>query len=214
MTPQNGPMRSVTEVRDHLSGDRIPCLICGRLFRAVGHHVRHAHGISARAYKQRFGLPVSRGVATSDVREVWRESILRTRETGLIQQRQAPKGSHGVLPAYTWDMPRIDPGLAEKLFAALHSGHTITEAYALPGMPKWTWLHKRLTRDPELQLRLDAVIESLPFAQQARMKKLGARFAAAVDAHAGKTALAISDALGVSQEAVRRQIKRNAHHVE
>jgi DNA-binding Lrp family transcriptional regulator len=42
------------------------------------------------------------------------------------------------------------------------------------------------------------------------MKKLGARFAAAVAARAGQTSAAIAIALGVSKEAVRRQVKRNA----
>ena len=71
-------------------------------------------------------------------------------------------------------------------------------------------MHAQMRRDDTLRARVDAVIEALPFAQQARMKKLGARFAAAVAAHAGQTALTISRDLGVSEAAVRRQIKRNA----
>lgn len=203
-------MRSLLEVREHLGGDRIPCLICGKLYRAVCHHARLAHGISARDYKRRFGLPVSQGVAAPQAREAWGASIRKTREAGRITDGRPP-GGHHPQPAYTArDMRRIDPETINAVLRHVYGGCTLTEACSKPGMPRWTWLHAQMARDDALRARVDAVIEALPFAQQARMKKLGARFAAAVAAHPGSAALAISKALGVSEEAVRRQIKRNA----
>jgi hypothetical protein len=205
------PMRSLLEVREHLGGDRIPCLICGKPFRAVCHHARLAHGISARDYKLRFGLPVSQSVAVPQAREAWGAAIRKTREGGRITDG-APPGGHHPQPVYaTRDMRRIDPESINAVLRHVYMGCTLTEACAKPGMPRWTWLHAQMTRDDTLRARVDAVIESLPFAQQARMKKLGKRFAAAVAARASLTALAIAKELGVSEEAVRRQIKRNAH---
>lgn len=201
------PMRSLLEVREHLGDDRIPCLICGKPFRAVCHHARLAHGISARDYKQQFCLPVSRGVAGPASREAWASSVRKTRVAGRISNGQPPGGPQPQ-PAYTADLRRIDPAVIDRLIYALRGGATITEACAAPGMPRWTWVHDTLQRDQIMRAQFAAVIEALPFSQQARMKKLGARFAAAVADRKGWTALAISKDLGVSEEAVRRQILR------
>lgn len=201
-------MRSLLEVREHLGGDRIPCLICGKPFRAVCHHARLAHGISARDYKTRFGLPVSRGVAMPESRAAWGAAVTKTREAGRITHGQPPGGPQ-VQPAYaSKDMRRIDPETINRILRLMHQGHTLTEACNRPELPGWTWMHEQMQRDDSLRARVDAVIEALPFIQQARMKKLGTRFAAAVAAHAGQTALSISKTLGVSEEAVRRQILR------
>jgi hypothetical protein len=203
-------MRSLLEVREHLGGDRIPCLICGKPFRAVCHHARIAHGISARDYKERFGLPVSRGVATPDARKAWGAAVRKTREAGRITNGQPP-GGHAQQPAYaSKDMRRIDPEKINHILRLVHEGDTLTEACNRPSLPGWTWMHAQMRRDDSLRARVDAVIEALPFSQQARMKKLGARFAAAVAARAGQTSAAIAIALGVSEEAVRHQVKRNA----
>lgn len=202
-------MGSLREVREHLGGDRIPCLICGRPFRAVCHHARIAHGISARDYKLRFGLPVSRGVSAPDAREAWGAAIRRTRDAGKITDGRPPGGGQHERPAYTSrDMRRVDPAMVDAILAHVAAGRTLSEACAQPGMPRWSWLHAQLDRDPALQARLDAAIEALPFSQQARMKKLGARFAKAVAARHGQTAAAIAADLGVSGEAVRREIVR------
>jgi hypothetical protein len=204
-------MRSLLEVREYLGGDRIPCLICGKPYRAVCHHARLAHGISARDYKLRFGLPVSRGVATPEARAAWGAAMIKTREAGSITDGKPPGGAP-VQPAYvSQDMRRIDPETITRILRLVHQGHTLTEACSRPGLPGWTWMHTQIKRDDTLRARVDAAIEALPFAQRARMKKLGARFAAAVAAHPGRTAAAIAQVLGVSDEAVRRQIKRNAN---
>lgn len=202
-------MQSLLEVREHLAGDRIECLICGRHYRAVCHHARLAHGISARDYKLRFGLPVTRGVATADARAAWSAAIKATHESGSIAAPTHRGGGHK-RPPYTADLRRLDPSMVDRVIEAIRSGKTITEACSTPGLPRWTWVHYTLSRDPVARARFDAAIEALPFSQQARMKRLGARFAAAVARHPGKTALAISKILGVSEEAVRRQINRLA----
>lgn len=202
-------MRAAAE---HVSGDRIPCLICGKLFRAVCHHARLAHGISGRDYKLRFGLPITRGVASPASRAAWRASMLKTRAAGKIEGcNLAPVASRAArqMPAYaSQDMRRIDPQEVDTVLHHLRAGSTLTEASKIPGAPRWSWLHAQLEREPELQKRFDAAIEALPFAQQARMKKLGARFSAAVAAMPGRTGAAVAAALGVSEEAARREINR------
>lgn len=205
-------MQSLREVREYLGGDRIVCLICGKHFRGVGHHVRLAHGITADDYKRRFGLPVGRGVATGDARAKWAASVSRTHAEGKLRPKAPPaqKGRPPPVPAYALhDLRRIDPAIIDKLLQHLYRGRTLTEACEQPGMPRWTWVHQAMKRDYALMAKIDAAIESLPFAQQARMKKLGARFAKEVRARNGWTSRAIAADLGVSEEAVRRQVVRN-----
>lgn len=206
-------MRSLREVREHLSGDRVQCLICGKYFLAVCHHARLVHGISAADYKRRFGLPQGRGVISEQVRQKMSSSISRTRATGRLPQSAPPQHSPDrIIPPYARaDMRRLDSAAVESILAFVQAGETLTEACAHEGMPAWSWLHGQLGRDSSLKDRFDAVIEALPFEQQARMKKLGKRFAEAVRAldDESRTLKQIADALGVSDDAVRRHRQRN-----
>ncbi|OJW82873.1 MAG: hypothetical protein BGO66_03030 [Alicycliphilus sp. 69-12] len=202
----DGRMASLADVRAYLSGDRIACLICGQQVRGVGGHVRMVHGITAREYKQRFGLPVTRGLEPQDVRQRRAESVAATRAAGRLLQTPPPcDPTRPGKPEYVHhDMRRTTESDVHAIMGWLSAGDTITEACERPGMPSWSALHFYLKRSPEMQSRFDALVESLPFAQQARMKKLGARFRTAADALAGMTCKAAGEALGVSDDVVRR----------
>ena len=55
--------RSRKQVSEYFAGDKIECLLCHKTFKAIGgQHLKKKHGISAREYKQKFGLPFSRGL--------------------------------------------------------------------------------------------------------------------------------------------------------
>ena len=57
------------EVDEYFSGDKIECLICHKLFKAVGgKHLACMHGISVFEYKKRFGLPMGRGLVAHATR--------------------------------------------------------------------------------------------------------------------------------------------------
>lgn len=60
--------------------EKIKCLICGLSFKRVCSHVRLAHGVSAREYKEEFGLDVRRGIMTDAGRAVMREHAYRNHE--------------------------------------------------------------------------------------------------------------------------------------
>ena len=46
-------------------GDTITCHLCGRAFRSLARHIRRAHGLSAAAYRERFGLTARTGLVGS-----------------------------------------------------------------------------------------------------------------------------------------------------
>ena len=206
-------MPSVRAAADYVSGDRIPCLICGKPCLSVCHHARRAHGISARDYKLRFGLPVSRGVAAPESREAWRESMLNSRASGAIVGGNLPPYKLRrvrQIPAYaSTDMRRLDPQAeVDLVLHHLRAGCTLHEACRMPDAPRWSWLHVLLKREPTMRAQFDATVEALPFSQQARMKMLGARFSAAVAAMHGTSAAAIAREIGVGADAIRREINR------
>ncbi len=67
------PFRNPEDLQDYLlgvdGGEGIICLICGRSLRALGVHVRHAHGLSADGYCAEFGIPVTYGLVAPSLSE-------------------------------------------------------------------------------------------------------------------------------------------------
>jgi ROS/MUCR transcriptional regulator protein len=52
------------------------CLICGKNFKRVCSHARQSHGVSAREYKEAFGLDVRKGILSSEDSKLMREYAL------------------------------------------------------------------------------------------------------------------------------------------
>lgn len=50
----------------------IECLICGKKYKRPCGHVRQVHGITAREYKEAFGLDLKKGIITPEDREKMR----------------------------------------------------------------------------------------------------------------------------------------------
>lgn len=72
--------------------DGLPqCHICGKGFRRLLTHVRQAHDMSAREYKEAHGLNVTHGILSQDSRELSREAALRNADK-VIKQNLIQKG--------------------------------------------------------------------------------------------------------------------------
>lgn len=50
------------ELNDYLSGHRITCLLCGKDYKALGHHLLKIHEMSSEDYKAKYGIPFTRGL--------------------------------------------------------------------------------------------------------------------------------------------------------
>lgn len=224
-------IETIEEAEAYRAGDRLVCLICGQSFRAVGYHVKR-HGITARAYKERFGLAVTRPVCAADVSAKQAASRRRflsnlTEEQRNEQRTQAVEAIKsvertGTKPGYAraalatrgatragWPAPLTDDNFSA-LIKAIRSGKTISEACQDSSLPGWSWVHAYIRADPARQAEWDAMWESLPFSQQAKSKKLGRRFEREVAAmrEQGMTIKAIATQLGVADEQVRRRCSR------
>lgn len=67
--PRSTKIQTREELDQYYAGDEIQCLLCGNGFSMLGQHLTHAHEISAREYKIRFGLPLSVGLLGTEVKE-------------------------------------------------------------------------------------------------------------------------------------------------
>lgn len=75
-------------------------MICGERFKRVCSHVRQAHGMSAREYKEEFGLDVKKGILSDEDREVMRRHALANKMDEQLRKAGAKtrfkKGQEGL----------------------------------------------------------------------------------------------------------------------
>jgi hypothetical protein len=60
--PWLGKFGTKTEIDDYLAGNKIQCLLCGRLFILLPKHLEWAHDLTADDYRELYGLPWKRGL--------------------------------------------------------------------------------------------------------------------------------------------------------
>lgn len=53
------------------------CLICGKNFKRVCSHVFHTHKMTARQYKEEFGLDVKKGLIDDGFREILHNHVMK-----------------------------------------------------------------------------------------------------------------------------------------
>ena len=64
------------------SEDTIQCLVCDKYYRQVGSHITQKHNMTAREYREIYGLEVKRGLTKGSYRELKAE---QARESGVIE---------------------------------------------------------------------------------------------------------------------------------
>lgn len=58
------------------SKDKVRCLICNLWYRQVGTHIVQRHRITAREYREQYGLPVKRGILPKEYRKLKSEQAI------------------------------------------------------------------------------------------------------------------------------------------
>lgn len=66
--PWEGKFETKDQVNAYFAGDKIQCLLCGRMLKMISHHVVRIHGMSVDAYKERYGLRWWRGLTSDELR--------------------------------------------------------------------------------------------------------------------------------------------------
>ncbi len=70
------------------SGNKKQCLVCLRWYRQVGTHIVQRHELTAREYKEKYGLDVKRGILPVDLVEIKAE---KTRKNGTVDNLKKGK---------------------------------------------------------------------------------------------------------------------------
>jgi hypothetical protein len=227
--PIEVPFRSLEDVRDYLSGDRLLCLRCGKTYRALGTHLRSIHGMTADDYRSLYNIPWTYALETPAVRSR-RSSSLRRRDA--IRVLQDPELRSEAIEKMRRTPQRRPNGLvlfeSTKRILGTSSDHrwtasdfrrvcqsmvasdaTAKEVCQLSGYPCLTWLKSFARSHAWARTLLEDSWESLSFASQSRAQRLGARFRVAV-AEArlrGLTYSQISAELGVNRATVLRHVR-------
>jgi hypothetical protein len=102
--PKTDKFKTIHEVRAYLDRDyKIQCLLCGKWYKALGHHVVRIHDTTPDEYREMFGMPYGYGLVSkttknnysvsvkariSDPKE--RESLLGRLEKGRATLAESP----------------------------------------------------------------------------------------------------------------------------
>jgi len=80
--PIEEPFRSIKDVRHYLAGESIICLLCGKNYKKLGHHLSRIHGVTVDEYKKRYNIPWTYGLCCRDTSERYRRAIERRMRDG------------------------------------------------------------------------------------------------------------------------------------
>ncbi len=226
--PYRGKLLTKEEVDGYFAGENIQCLLCGRWFQQISHiHLVFGHGVTIDEYRERFGLPWSRGLVGKTVQKAQSrlakkklkegKSTLTARGTRLgINAPKRPKqpfhrelnARHG-LTRFGKTMKFGEEDFSAILERMRKQKRTMADVCEDPGLPSVFSSRKYAKENPEFKEKVRAIYFMLPYSVQFRVKGLSPRFNADCERlHArGMSQEMIGKALGVSTVPVNRVIE-------
>ena len=81
--PWRGKFRTKTEIDAYLAGNKVQCLLFGKLFKALPQHLEKTHEITADDYREQYGLPWKRGLCGVGTSEKLSKNMLERRIQGF-----------------------------------------------------------------------------------------------------------------------------------
>ena len=82
--PNFTPFETKEQLDRYFSDDRLVCFECGKDFIHLGKHVSMKHHMTADEYRDKWGIPRSRGLAGFSYREFHRDKINNLYESGIL----------------------------------------------------------------------------------------------------------------------------------
>ncbi len=214
--PKEGKFKTMAEVDAYLSGEKIQCLLCGKMFHMIGaQHLQLIHGLTADDYREQYGIPWGRGLIGA-----------RRRGKCVLQAKKLIDEGKFALIAKGEPYPfKINPNKRpvpdcvidsktrwkRKDFEALlesirEQQRTLQDVFKdsdLPSGPEWRGYVKR---NPEFARKLREVNHRLPYYYQSLIFDFSPRFR--IDCERlrtrGMAKEKIAEALGVSISSVSR----------
>jgi len=195
--PWSGKFSQFEELNAYFNADKLTCLLCGRQFNKLGNHISQGHQIPMDEYKERFGIPWTRGLAGKTYREKSSEHIKALRLSGKmaampsVEVIEKLKGTIGkrrpFTEAYRNDSRRrlLELNGRTKLWGSadyeefllrIESGRTPAEVGRDIDMPGAKAFRKYVRANPDFKRRYEVIWENLPYSVQVRASKLGEKF--------------------------------------
>ena len=112
---------SYEEVQEYLNHEEIKCLFCGKSFRFLGGHVRQAHNIHAKEYREMFNLPLHAPLAGLGYRATHREVMEENIALGLIKIDKSPEKLREIAKKGA-DAKNLHSGATKSVYIYKHKG--------------------------------------------------------------------------------------------
>jgi hypothetical protein len=177
----NKKMQSKKDVESYYSGDKIECLICGKLFKALATHIVRVHGYTVDGYKQEFNLPWGRGLTSEKTSQKKRDVMLKRLKTDarlkmtpelMAKAQQAKKRK-----CRDYDIKRLE-GMRKNI-TAIHKQNSYEKAIlildvaeklncpaccvcVLPDMPNFHNLYAACKKHLDIKTRYEKLKKDIP----------------------------------------------------
>lgn len=198
--PVLGHSFTKAEVDDYFSGDRIVCLLCGKKYRNLGNHLPRVHSMTGDEYRQRYGLPWTRGLTCEDSHakyssasaarvaenpDIFADRLDQYRHLCNSADRRPHQPFHQRMiedrcrTMNGGESPFTDKDYT-KILEELAKNRTVPEVLSDPGRPAGTTWRGYLRDHLAFSMLVNETIERQSFSCQARGGRLGSRFLSAV----------------------------------
>ena len=160
-------------VDEYLSGAKLECLECSKLFKGLAPHLLAAHRMSVADYKTKYGIPQTRGLSGSGAREGRSAAAKRRVQAGEITiaaARAKPPVCSGSVAKPPWHQDKFFSGGtesntrrrtsendAEEYLRRLAEGRSVKSVSADVDMPSGASIYKYASGKPEYSKRLRKV---------------------------------------------------------
>lgn len=225
--PKITPFETIEQAQRYMQGspDGHTCLICGNAYRSVGIHLSKLHAIDPVDYLDAYGLPRTFGLACEETKQLHRDVLKETVESGNWQMMGSPDQAKIARKAKS---KASETGYKHKTTVARStkfqdadfwkiislikdSGLTANEVLdANNGLPAYASFRKWKAQDASRQLAFANAVDGLPFAKQAQMNMLGARYDTEIVRlrKENKTIDEISALVGVERVSINTRLKK------
>lgn len=225
--PKITPFETIEQVNRYIKGSANghTCLICGNVYRAVGIHIGRNHGINSVDYLDAYGLPRTFGLACEETKELHREALKKTIESGHWSMMGSPEQAQLARSlkskfsetSYKNKMTiqrstKFTDGDFWKVIELIKTEKiTATEVFELhPELPKYDSFRRWKSKNINRQSAFLEAVNNLSYKQQAQMNMLGEKFNIEIGIlrKKGKTIDQISELTGIDRVSINVRLRK------
>ncbi|MCP4690042.1 MAG: MucR family transcriptional regulator [Desulfobacterales bacterium] len=225
--PMEGKLRTKEEVDAHFSGDKIQCLLCGKWFKALGTHLLRQHDVTHDEYRERYGLPWTRGLTGRATFKKnsgrMKRMISEGRVVSDIEKANAcRKGTQKPAQPFNRDAASKNirmvhnkpPIYRQENYEAVadrmrEQGRSLKDVCRDPDLPAVKSCRRHMRKDPGFKKKIQQAYYSMPYSLQHKYRKVSPQFLIECQWMRAKrmSYAKIAKALGVNRYAVVRTLR-------